>query len=122
MEECRFMIHPRQPGKADAIDRALIDNPAAGLIVIKNARLRFPDHPIMPTKPAAFCNGKIRFEMSECTFQNKKALRQIRQIAKQQRAEYGWFNWYVNRGRMTLSRDPKVIEREMRSKSWRRAL
>lgn len=34
------------------------------------------------------------------------------------RSAAGWFNWHVNRGRMT----PECSDRDMRRVSWRRAL
>ena len=38
------------------------------------------------------------------------------------RAKGGWFNWYVNRGRMSLedASDP-ALKRAARQASWRRA-
>lgn len=40
---------------------------------------------------------------------------------KQRRAKHGWFNWYVNRGRMPLgTASDQELKRAARQVSWRR--
>lgn len=41
---------------------------------------------------------------------------------RKQRARFGWFNWYVNRGRMSLrDASDRDLKRAARQVSWRRA-
>jgi hypothetical protein len=46
-----------------------------------------------------------------------KVMRDVARKERRERAVKGWPNWYINRGRMSLS----PSKRELRQVSWRRA-
>lgn len=47
----------------------------------------------------------------------RRGVRDADRMKRQQRAQGGWFNWYVNRGRLSLT----ATDSELRRVSWRRA-
>lgn len=53
-------------------------------------------------------------ELSNLT---EKQWRVASRLARQRRAKKGWFNWHVNRGRLSLN----PTKSELRRVSWRRA-